>query len=222
VISSDPSDLETLARSLRLLHSYVDKGPKSLPAQVLRGVDPPMGRALGRRQEAILALPDMATDAGLRPAVIAALIDYSVSNTYNLLRSLSRVGMTELVPGSHPQQWRLTSQHRRSAAEFSRLAGSVRAGEWTTCADISIASRGDTSAAWMVCWAAERLPEFPRAERILLEGGRLHPSDHDHDRIAPEQVRAVLEREGVPFDAQGCADRTCRVTWDELRGRART
>jgi hypothetical protein len=220
VDSRNTSDLETLARTLKLLHRYADAAPADLPARVFRGADPTVSRARGPRQEAILALPDMASAAGLRPAVIAVLIDYSVSNTYNLLRSLSRVGLAELVPGSHPQHWRLSSQHRHSAAVFSQLAGTVRAGEWTTCADISIASRGDTSAAWMVCWAAARLPGFPGAHRVLLEGGRAHPSGHDHNRIAPEQIREALAEEGVRFMAQGRAHHIGRVTWDELRERS--
>ncbi len=225
--SIDQSDMETLARTLRLLHRYVDgdvaetvtpgsAGPPR-PAQP----DVPTHRARGPRQEAILALPEMTDAAGLKPAVIAAKIDYSVSNTYNLLQTLSRSGLAEVVPGSHPQRWRLTASHRHSATVFTQLAETLRQGEWTTCADVSIASRGDTSAAWMVCWAATKLPDFPAGHRVLLEGGVVHPYGHDHQRARPEQVRAALAQEGVMFTAQGRADMAGRVTWDELRERSR-
>lgn len=221
-MESIDADMDALARTLRLLHRYIDGAPADLPGQMTAVDDAPGARARGPRQEAILALPDLANATGLRPSVIAAQIDYSVPNTYNLLQSLSRKGLVELVPSSHPQRWRLTSQHRHSAAVFSQLAGCVEAGEWTTCADISIASRGDTSAAWMVCWAAAKLPDFPAAHRVLLEGGVAHPYGHDHHRSRPEQISATLTEEGVRFDARGHADPASRVAWDQLRERSRT
>jgi hypothetical protein len=221
-VESIDADMDALARTLRLLHRYIDDAPADLPAQLPVVDDTPGARARGPRQEAILALPDLANPTGLRPSVIAAQIDYSVPNTYNLLQSLGRKGLVELVPGSHPQRWRLTSQHRHSAAVFSQLAGAVQAGEWTTCSDISIASRGDTSAAWMVCWAAAKLPDFPAAHRVLLEGGVAHPYGHDHHRARPEQISATLIEEGVRFDARGHAAPASRVAWDMLRERSRT
>jgi hypothetical protein len=219
--SREQSDVETLARTLRLLQRYLDEPaptpamPPQLPAER------PVQRARGPRQEAILALPEMADAEGVKPATIAAAIDYSVSNTYNLLQSLSRAGLAEIVPGSQPQRWRLTTSHRHSASIFRSLAATVRPGEWTTCADLSIASRGDTSAAWMVCWAATKLPDFPSAHRVLLEGGVAHPYGHEHQRARPEQIRSALITEGVRFTAEGRADSASRVAWDQLRERGR-
>jgi len=237
-MSSYDSDRETLARAVALLNRYVD-GPEArrlalvpdpgdaAPAFELVEApldDPPAPDSTavqprGPRQEAILALPEMATAAGLKPAVVAARIQYSVSNTYTLLQTLGRVGLVEQVPGSRPQRWRLTREHRNGAELFCRLAGQVRMGEWTTCADISLAARGDTSAAWMVCWAAERLPDFPTPHRVLLEGGRPHPYEHEHQRGLPGLVSARLLAEGVRFDAYGHAERSSRVGWDDLRQR---
>jgi hypothetical protein len=237
-MSSYDSDRETLARAVALLNRYVD-GPEArrlalVPdpgdaAPAFEPVEAPLDdppapdstavQPRGPRQEAILALPEMATAAGLKPAVIAARIQYSVSNTYTLLQTLGRVGLVEQVPGSRPQRWRLTREHRNGAELFCRLAGQVRIGEWTTCADISLAARGDTSAAWMVCWAAERLPDFPTPYRVLLEGGRPHPYEHEHQRGLPGLVSARLLAEGVRFDAYGHAERSSRVGWDDLRER---
>jgi hypothetical protein len=215
------ADMDALARTLQLLQRYVDGTPGEIPTQVAAADQAPGQRARGPHQEAILALPDMANPTGVRPSVIAALIDYSVPNTYNLLQSLSRKGLVELAPGSHPQRWRLTSQHRHSATVFGQLAGTLAPGEWTTCADISIASRGDTSAAWMVCWAATRLADFPSAHRVLLEGGVLHPQGHDHHRPEPDQISADLAAEGLCLNAHGRASPASRVSWDLLRERSR-
>jgi DNA-binding transcriptional ArsR family regulator len=219
-VESIEADMDALARTLRLLHRYVDGTPGELVSQVTITDQVTGQRARGPRQEAILALSDMANPAGLRPSVIAAQIDYSVPNTYNLLQSLGRKGLVELVPESQPQRWRLTSQHRHSATVFSQLVNTVRPGEWTTCADVSIASRGDTSAAWMVCWAAAKVGEFPGAHRVLLEGGIVHPSDNDHHRARPEQITASLVAEGLRFDARGRANPATRVAWDLLRARS--
>lgn len=236
-MSSYDSDREALARAVELLSRYVAGPPSPHLALVsdddeaaypMADDDPalepandgaPAQRTRGPRQEAILALPEMANAAGLKPAVIAARIDYSVSNTYTLLQTLGRVGLVERVPGSRPQRWRLTREHRNGAELFCRIAGQVRRGEWTTCADISLAARGDTSAAWMVCWAAVHLPDFPNPHRVLLEGGRPHPYDHEHHRGRPGLVSARLVEEGVPFDEYGRAERTARVGWDDLRQR---
>jgi hypothetical protein len=233
-MSTQDSDREAVARTLALLNRYVDTAPggdlaavpeddEHLEASDLFDPDEavPDGsqRARGPRQEAILALPEMATAAGLKPAVIAARISYSVSNTYTLLQTLSRVGLVEQVPDSRPQRWRLTREHRNGAELFCRIADQVHAGEWTTCADISLAARADTSAAWMVCWAATRLPDFPNPHRVLLEGGRPHPYEHEHQRGRPGLVCAQLVEEGVEFDEFGRAVRASRVGWDELRRR---
>lgn len=213
-------DHEAMRQALEVLNAYVEGADGD--GAVYGPTDPsPNQRTRGPRQDAILALPEMAKTTGLKPAVIAERIDYSVSNTYTLLQALSRMGLVELVPDSHPQRWRLTSQHRDGAALFGRLAASVQAGEWTTCGDISLASRGDTSAAWLVCWAATRVPEFPAPHRVLLEGGRPHPYGHEHQRGRPGLIVAALTTEGVPFDEFGRAEMRARVTWDELRRRVR-
>ncbi len=237
-MSSYDNDREALARAVALLNKYVE-GPEARHLAVVRDLDDdpemdaevsqqdgssheggtPAQRARGPRQEAILALPEMATSSGLKPAVVAARIHYSVSNTYTLLQTLGRVGLVERVPESRPQRWRLTREHRNGAELFCRIASQVRGGEWTTCADISLAARGDTSAAWMVCWAATRLPDFPNPHRVLLEGGRPHPYDHEHQRGLPGVVSSRLVEEGVRFDEYGRAERESRVGWDDLRQR---
>jgi hypothetical protein len=218
--STEQPDVETLARTLRLLQRYLDEPAPAAAVPPQLPAERPVQRARGPRQEAILALREMAGAEGMKPAAIAAGIDYSVSNTYTLLQSLGRAGLTEIVPGSRPQRWRLTTSHRHTASTFRQLAATVRRGEWTTCGDLSIASRGDTSAAWMVCLAATKLPDFPSAHRVLLEGGVAHPYGHEHQRIRPARIRSALIGEGVRFTAEGGrADAGSRVMWDQLRER---
>jgi hypothetical protein len=209
--------MRALTQALELLSRYVDT---SAPTPASTGTDAVCGRVRGPLQEAIADLPGMANPAGMKPAEIGAQIGYSVPNTYRLLQALARAGVTELVTGGGPQRWRLTKEYRHSPAIFMRFVATVRPGEWTSCADVSIAARGDISAAWMVCWAASHLPEFPHPHRVLLEGGALHPFGHDHQRERPEAVRDILVREGVRFTPSGCATPVHKVAWDQLCERA--
>jgi hypothetical protein len=210
--------MRALSRAIELVSKYVDTA-RTTPITAAPEPDEPLRPVRAPRQQAIIELPGMVDPAGMRPAEISAQTDYSVTNTYGLLQALARSGITEIVPGGGPQRWRLTERHRHSAAVFGRLVAGVGPGEWTTCADISIASRGDTSAAWMVCWAAAQVPDFPHPHRVLLEGGALHPYGHDHNRVAPQQVRDDLVREGVTFSPDGLADPRQKVSWDQLRER---
>jgi hypothetical protein len=197
-----------------LLNRYLDDAGSSAAA----GSAHPRP-ARGPREDAVLALSELAAQQGLRAADIAERIDYKVSNTYKLLQSLTKAELLEPVAGSNPQRWRLASRRRDSVQTFLAYADTVSPGEWTTCADISLAQRGDTSAAWMVCWAAARLPDFPSPHRVLLEGGRPHPYGHEHARLRPGLVCPRLVEEGLRFDEFGRADRATRVAWDQLKAR---
>lgn len=213
-------DLDTVTTAVHLIAAYVQRTRLSLAPSAFPDVGAAPGRVRGPVQQAIVDLPDMMDVNGMRPTEIAAQIEYSVPNTYRLLRTLCETGVLETVPSSGPQRWRLSKAHRQSPSVFRRFAETVGPGEWTTCADLSIAGRGDLFAARLVCWAAEHVPEFPHPHRVLLEGGVPHPEGHDHRRLAPRQVRALLVGEGLSFTPTGCAAPARRVTWDQLRERA--
>jgi hypothetical protein len=206
-----PDDLATLHRAVQLLNRHLDRE------------DPPglehARRETGEREDAILAIPELTRPAGLSAAEIAPRVQYKVSNVYRLLAGLSDARLLERVPGRTPARWRLARHRREGIATFVAMAATVHAGEWTTCADISLAVRRDTSVAWMVCWAAARLPEFPAPHRVLLDGGRPHPYGHEHGRPRPGVVCPALLGEGLRFDGFGRADRSRRVAWDELTSR---
>jgi len=179
-------------------------------------VDVPTGR--GQRQQQILGVPGLATEVGMKTADVATAIGYDGPNTHTSLQALHKAGLVELVPGEVPQRWRLASRYRTTSVVFMRMASRVRAGEWTTYGDISIAVRGDTKAARGVGQAAAALPNFPNPERVLMEGGRINPKWRDSAGRGPEHCRQLLERQGVKFK-DDLADQGQRVTWDELRRR---
>jgi alkylated DNA nucleotide flippase Atl1 len=176
----------------------------------------PEGRGL--RQKQILELPGLVAESGMKTADIATGIDYEVPNTHATLQTLQRNGLVELVPGVIPQTWRLAPRYRNTAPVFKRLASRVKAGEWTTYGDISIAVRGDTKAARGVGRAAAAIPDFPHPERVLMDGGYINPNWKDSEGRGPDHCRELLEQQGVPFDGDRAAP-SQRVTWDELRRR---
>jgi hypothetical protein len=205
---ADQQDIAALQRAVRLLNRHLDRDDVPVAESARRDY--------GEREDAILALPGLTHPSGLNAAEIAAQVQYKVSNIYRLLATLRAARLLERVPGRTPTRWRLARDRQEGIATFMAMAGTVDAGEWTTCADISLAVRRDTSAAWMVCWAASRLPDFPTPHRVLLEGGRPHPYGHEHERPRPGLVCPALINEGLRFDGFGRADRSRRVAWDEL------
>jgi len=176
-----------------------------------------VGPTRGAREAAVLRLSGLAEGCGLRVAEVCDQISYKYSNTYKLLYAMERSDLVERVPGHRPLRFRLTTRRRAEVEDLSALASTVRVGEWTSCSDISLAARGDTGAAALVCWAAHVRPEFPNPHRVLLEGGQLHGLGHEHGRRRPEVIRALLVSEGVQFDRFERAGPGTRVHWDDLR-----
>jgi hypothetical protein len=212
-LSTRPDESAALERAIAALNRYLDRD------QSRRERMPQPRASRGPREDAVLALTELGQPAGLSAADIALRVDYKVTNIYKVLQGMLDAGLLERLPGSSPQRWRLARQRHEGIQTFIAMAGTVRAGEWTTCADLSLALRGDTSAAWMVCWAASRLPDFPAPHRVLLDGGRLHPYGHEHERPRPGVINALLTSERLGFDTFGRAERTRRVGWDELKAR---
>ena len=152
----------------------------------------------------------------MKTAEIAAGIEYDKPNTYTTLRALERAGLVEMVRGQTPQRWRLAPRYRTTAATFARVASRIRPGEWSTHGDISIAVRGDVTAARGVGRAAATRPDFPAPWRVLKEGGFIHEHWLDAEGRGPDEARRRLEAEGIEFDADGRASRSSRVGWDVL------
>jgi|GEM_PF-3770538 len=71
----------------------------------------------GPRQRAIVQIPALRTDLGLKTAQIAQAIgNPDVPNVYLAMRALEKRGLIELIPNSEPQRWRLTENFREPPA----------------------------------------------------------------------------------------------------------
>lgn len=201
---------------LRFANDYPKHEPEDPPAQP-QETEVPVGR--GQRQQQILELPGLGAEDGMKTSDVAGEIGYEVPNTHSTLQALERNGLVELVPGATPQKWRLAPRYRNTAPVFMRLASRLKAGEWTTYGDISIAVRGDTKAARGVGRAAAKIPDFPHPERVLMDGGRINPNWVDEEGRGPDYCMQLLSEQGITFDDEGRANKSQRVTWDELRRR---
>jgi len=179
---------------------------------------------LGTRQQEIAEIPDLNSDVGMRGAEIASEISYDAANTHTALKALKDRGIIEEFrpqSGGGPR-WRLAPAFRGVSDPYVRMAGFVRAGEWTTYGDISIAVRGDTSAARAVGRAAATLPNFPTAHRVLWSGGRVPPTWKSHASATPDPEECIrrLRAEDVTIDDKGHASRAHYVSWDGLLERS--
>jgi hypothetical protein len=218
-VQASETDHVALERAVIQDGGFLEYDPDGTPPLVAPPEVPWPGQARGRREAAVLNLPELTQRDGLRVAQISDSIGCRPSNTYKLLHSLEDAGVLDAVPRSEPLRYRLASRRRAAIQAFARLADTIAPGEWTTCADISLASRGDTAAAPLVCWAATFMAEFPAAHRVLLDGGRLHPLGHPHRRRRPGLLHPALVEEGITFDEYGRANRRQRVGWDDLTAR---
>jgi alkylated DNA nucleotide flippase Atl1 len=191
-------------------------------AEVETEAEPPveMPAPRGRRQAQITELLT-GVEAGLTSAAIAAEIGggYAAANAHDALQSLERAGIVELVAGVHPITWRLAPRYQRNGRVFARVASRIREGEWATYGDVSVAVTDDTRASRGVGSAARRMPDFPHPERLLKDGGVIHPNWLDAAGRGPEHARQLLESQGVRFSADGLADPEQRVSAKELRRR---
>lgn len=78
---------------------------------------------LGSLQRAIVHVPGMTDEEGVKPRSIAQFLERGDEpNIRMTLQALGRRGIAELVPGSSPQRWRLTSAYR-DAVDGSGAAG---------------------------------------------------------------------------------------------------
>jgi alkylated DNA nucleotide flippase Atl1 len=186
--------------------------------------DPADELGLGKRQQEMVEVLRMAGDDGLTTAEICQRMadGYDTANAHMSLRALQARRVIEEVPAKRPIHWRLAPQYRATADPYLAVAGHVRAGEWTTYGDISVAVRGDTQGARAVGRAAATLQHFPNPHRVLQGGGKIPEGwrTTDSDVPNPEVCRQRLESEGVSFDEHDQANRAQYVAWDILVERA--
>ena len=133
---------------------------------------------LGKRQQEIAELPGLNTEAGMRANQIASEIEYDAANTHTALKALAARGILEEIRASagEPPLWRLSPAYRGTSDPYVRMAGFVRPGEWTTYGDISVAVRGDMSAARAVGRRRSQAAPFPGASPCPKVGGSVPPT----------------------------------------------
>ncbi|HVC35757.1 MAG TPA: hypothetical protein VNL16_19790 [Chloroflexota bacterium] len=96
------ADLTDSGDELEILSELSEVAPESL--------------VIGTRQRAIVAVPGLRDEAGLKTAEIARAVGSpDVPNIYLAMRALEKRGLVELVPNQRPQSWRLTGQFRLSS-----------------------------------------------------------------------------------------------------------
>jgi alkylated DNA nucleotide flippase Atl1 len=174
---------------------------------------------LGKRQQEIAELPGLNTDAGMRASEVASEIGYDQANTHTALKTLKDRGVVEeLRADSSAPRWRLAGHLRGVSDPYLRMAAFIREGEWSTYGDVSVAVRGDMSAARAVGRLAATVPNFPRPHRVLYSGGVVPPTWRSNPDAPPDPDECVrrLKSEGVTFDEKGRASRANYVSWDVL------
>lgn len=108
---------EVLVRFLRQLSDLaataaleIELGARSRPQPTARTVE---DLELGSLQTAIVRVPGMTSEEGVKPRAIADYLERGDEpNVRMTLQALARRGITELVPGISPQRWRLTPAFR--------------------------------------------------------------------------------------------------------------
>lgn len=195
---------QALASALTEFAETSQSGPASEADEASMPGRPPKPsdeHALGRRQQQIVEIPDLAAIAGMKTADIAAAIQYEVPNTYTALQALARSGVVERVPGKEPQHWRLARRYRAGSQAFGQAVTTLRTGEWTTPGDVSIAVRGDVQ-------AASAVGKADLSIRVLTG-----------EPVDGADLRAQLADDGVTLLDDHRPDPLQRVTWDELTRR---
>jgi alkylated DNA nucleotide flippase Atl1 len=172
----------------------------------------------GSLQRGIVALKEMTTDRGMTSREVAAATTGDEPNCHTALKGLAEKKVVEVVDGSSPQRFRLTSKHRRNRVlRLSRLIGR---GEWTTYGDFAIAVYENPRMGRTVGQVAAHHPAFANPHRVVRAGGIVSPEWRDEDNdLGPEECKRRLTVEGA-WDADAdCALEGHFVNWEELRNR---
>jgi hypothetical protein len=117
------SDNEAWARFLRTLAAAANQLAADLTATPVEEslADSEAGASperlvIGKRQQAIVTIPGLREEEGMKTAAIARMIGSSdVPNVYLAMRALEKRGLVELVPNRHPQHWRRVAHYRGAA-----------------------------------------------------------------------------------------------------------
>jgi alkylated DNA nucleotide flippase Atl1 len=169
----------------------------------------------GAVQRRIAALPNLATIEGMTAAEIAAELGHDEANTYTAVNGLEKLDMVELIDGSHPRRWRLTTKHRRN--RVLRLSRLISPGRWTTYGEFSIAVYDNVKMAITVARVASKNPAFANPHRVLSAGGHVSEDWRDGSGGGPEVCKERLREEKVWLTKEDRADPEFFLGWEELQ-----
>lgn len=170
----------------------------------------------GAVQRRIAALPNLATIEGMTATQIAAELDHDEANTYTAVNGLEKLDMVELIDGSNPRRWRLTTKHRRN--RVLRLSRLIPPGRWTTYGEFSIAVYDNVKMAITVGQVAAKNPAFANPHRVLSAGGRVSEEWSDGRGGGPEVCKERLREEKVWLTREDRANPELFLGWEELQG----
>lgn len=180
-------------------------GEDVVEAPVLRG-------AVQRR---IAALPNLATIKGMTAGEIAGELDHDEANTYTAVNGLQKLDMVEVIEGSNPRRWRLTTKHRRN--RVLRLSRLIPAGRWTTYGEFSIAVYDNVKTAITIGRVAAKNPAFANPHRVLAAGGFVNSAWSDGRGGGPEECKRRLTEENVWLAGKDIANPKLLLGWEELK-----
>jgi alkylated DNA nucleotide flippase Atl1 len=170
----------------------------------------------GSVQRRIAALRNLATIEGLTAGQVAKELDHDEANTYATLNGLEKSGLVEVIEGSHPRRWRLTTTHRRN--RVLRLSRLIPKGHWTTYGEFAIAVYGNPLMAVTVGRVAAKNPAFANPHRVLKSGGVVVEKWRDDKGQGPEECKRRLTSEGVWLPDEDKADSKLFLNWEALIG----
>lgn len=169
----------------------------------------------GAVQRRIAALPNLATIEGMTAGQIAGELDHDEANTYTAVNGLEKLEMVELIEGSNPRRWRLTTKHRRN--RVLRLSRLIPPGRWTTYGEFSIAVYDNVKMAITVGQIAAKNPAFANPHRVLNAGGLVNEEWSDGRGGGPEVCKERLREEKVWLANEDRANPDCFLGWEELQ-----
>lgn len=164
----------------------------------------------------IVCLRGLTTDHGIPLDGIVSAVNGDTTSVEVAVKELAGWGFVE---ASSAGLWRLVPIFRGTVNLYIRVAGLIRAGEWTTYGDVALAATGSGNGSQAVGRAAASIPSFPNPHRILQKGGRIPGSWRNFSGDGRDQCMAMLVAEGVAFDAAGLADSGAYVAPERLRER---
>jgi alkylated DNA nucleotide flippase Atl1 len=171
-----------------------------------------------RQQEIVDVLLKSEDEDGIKTGEIADRISMDSANAYLTLQALQKQEIVEMVPGAHPQRWRLVPRYRLSR-RIVEVANLVERGEWTGYGEISQVVYGHAMAGPAVGVVVSRLSDVVNPHRVLRHDGEISEDWVDSEGRRRDECRRRLIDEGVDVDVHFYAHGRFKIDAEELSRR---